>query len=180
MFKKILIGLALAVAILVVVILLQPDDFKVTRSITINAKPEAAFALVNDFKQWYQWSPWDKLDPKMVKTFEGPPSGTGAIYRWKGNSEAGEGEITITESKPAELVRMNLHFIKPWEATSQTEFTFQPEGPQQTKVTWTMSGENTFMGKAICLFMSMDKMIGGDFEEGLEKMKEAAEAPATL
>lgn len=180
MFKKIILGLVLLVAILVVVISMQPSNFKITRSITINAKPEAAFALVNDFKQWHKWSPWEKLDPDMKKTYEGPASGTGAIYRWEGNNDVGRGDITITESKSAELVAMSLHFIEPWEATNKTEITFQPEGQQQTKVTWTMSGENTFMGKAMGLFINMDKMIGGDFDRGLEKMKEVAEAPATL
>ncbi len=180
MFKKIILGLVLLVAILVVVISMQPSNFKITRSITINAKPEMAFALVNDFKQWHQWSPWAKLDPNMKVTYEGAASGTGAIYRWEGNKDVGRGDITITESKPAELVAMSLHFIEPWEATNKTEIAFQPEGQQQTKVTWTMSGENTFMGKAMGLFINMDKMIGGDFERGLEKMKEVAEAPATL
>ena len=174
MFKKILVGLALIVAILAVVIALQPNDFKITRSVTISTPPGTVFPLVNDFHQWAKWSPWEGKDPNMQRTFAGPDSGVGAIYRWDGNDDVGQGSMTITASKPAELILIKLQFMKPMESECDTEFTFTPQN-QNTVVTWTMSGQNNFIGKAFSLFMNMDKMIGNDFEKGLAKIKEVAE-----
>src|SRR5262249_6149457 len=133
------------------------------------------FAQVNDFHRWAAWSPWAKLDPNAKNTFEGPSEGTGSVFRWAGNNEVGEGSMTITESKPHERVRIRLDFVKPYEGTSDAEFTFRPEG-NQTAVTWSMEGKNNFIGKAICLFMNMDKMVGGKFDEGLVSLKAAAES----
>ena len=111
----------------------------------------------------------------MKQVYEGAPAGSGAIYTWIGNKEVGEGRMTITESRPSDLVRIKLEFMKPFQATNSAEFTFKPEG-NLTAVTWSMSGENNFMAKAIHLFMNMDKMIGGQFEKGLTQMKSVAEA----
>jgi hypothetical protein len=177
MFKRILIGVAVVILILAVVIALQPPHFRVTRSAVMAAPPETIFAQVNDFHNWRAWSPWEKMDPEMERTYEGPSAGTGAKYAWSGNSDVGEGRMTITDSRPSELVRMKLEFLKPMEATNETEFTFEPEG-DGTQVTWTMSGKNGFVGKAFCLFMSMDKMVGGQFKEGLANLKSVAEAEA--
>jgi uncharacterized protein YndB with AHSA1/START domain len=177
MFKKILIGLVLIVAIFAVVIALQPNDFKVTRSIAINAPPSTVFPLVNDFHQWAKWSPWEDKDPAMKRTFAGPESGKDSIYSWVGNDEVGEGSMTITESQPPELVLIKLQFKKPMESEAKTEIAFKPQD-QGTAVTWTMTGTNNFIGKAFCLFMNMDKMVGGDFEKGLAKLKAEAEGTA--
>jgi uncharacterized protein YndB with AHSA1/START domain len=177
MFKKIIVGLLLIIAILAVVIALQPSEYQITRSITIKAPPETVFPLVNDFQQWAKWSPWDKKDAAMKRTFEGSPTGAGSIYRWNGNDDVGTGSMTITESKPAELVSIKLEFKKPMESEAMSAFTFQPQD-QTTLVTWKMSGTNNFVGKAFSLMMNMDKMIGGDFEKGLTSMKELAESPA--
>jgi hypothetical protein len=117
------------------------------------------------------------LDPELERTYSGEPEGVGAVYSWTGNSDVGEGSMTITESRPAELIRLKLEFIKPMAGTSDTEFNFKPEGGG-THVTWTMSGKNGFIAKAFCLFMNMDKMVGGQFEEGLASMKQVAEAEA--
>lgn len=174
MLKKTLIGIAAVVAILVVVIALQPADFKVSRTATMAAPPAAPFAEVNDFRKWQAWSPWAKLDPKMKVGFEGPPSGTGAINTWAGNGDVGKGRATIVESRPGELVRMKLEFFEPFAATSTAQFTFKPEGAG-TAVTWTMEGKNNFVGKAIGLFMDCDKMVGGQFEKGLAGMKAIVE-----
>jgi len=113
----------------------------------------------------------------MKQAYEGAPAGTGAIYTWAGNNEVGDGRMTITESRPSDLIRINLEFFKPFAGNSIAEFTFKPEG-NQTVVTWTMTGENNFMAKTIHLFMNMDKMIGGQFEKGLAQMKSIAEATA--
>jgi hypothetical protein len=174
MLKKILLALALLVAVFVIVVALRPADFRVTRSATIAAPAAVIFGQVNDLHKWEAWSPWAKIDPAMKQTYEGTPAGTGAIYSWVGNSEVGEGRMTITESRPEELVRIKLEFLKPFATVNTTEFHFKPEG-KQTTVTWSMAGTNNFMAKAFCLFMNMDKMVGGDFEKGLAQMKSVAE-----
>jgi hypothetical protein len=173
--KKTLIVLLILIVGFVIVVALQPADFRVERSATIAAPASDVFAQVNDFHKWSAWSPWEKLDPGMQRTFEGPPSGAGATYAWKGNKEVGEGRMTITQSKPNELVQIRLEFIKPFAATNTTEFTFKPQG-NQTVVNWAMFGQNNFMAKAFHLFCDMDKMVGKDFEKGLVQMKAAAEA----
>ncbi|MDB6021894.1 MAG: polyketide cyclase, partial [Pedosphaera sp.] len=123
------------------------------------------------------WNPWTKLDPAIKMTYEGKPAGTGASYSWVGNSQVGEGRMTITESRPNELVGFKLEFFKPMAGVSTAEFTFKPQGGQTT-VTWSMSGEKNFVSKAICLFVSMDKMIGGQFEKGLADLKSVSEGKA--
>lgn len=178
MFKKILIVVAGLLIALLIVIALQPSRFSVTRTGSINATPEAVFPHINNLKQWEAWSPWAKLDPDAKNTFDGPAEGTGAIFRWAGNDQVGEGVMTITESKPPELVKINLEFFKPMPGTSQVEFTLAKAG-DGTTVTWTMSGENDFIGKAFCLFMNMDRMVGGQFDKGLANLKRVAEAPKT-
>jgi len=181
MIKKILllvvVVIVLGIAIFAVVVAMQPSHYQVQRSATMNAPAAVVFNQVNDFHKWDAWSPWAKLDPNMKTTFAGAPAGTGAVYSWTGNSDAGEGKMTITDSKPGELVKIKLDFIKPFAATSDTVFNFKPQG-NQTAVTWTMDGENNFIGKAFCLFMNMDKMVGGDFEKGLAQMKTVSEAAA--
>ena len=129
---------------------------------------------MNDFHNWEAWSPWAKLDPAAKATFEGPSTGTGAIFKWVGNKEVGEGSMTITESRPSDLIRINLEFLKPFASTCAAEFTFKPEG-NQTVAAWSMFGKNNFMAKTIHLFMNMDKMVGGQFEQGLAAMKSVAE-----
>jgi len=153
----------------------QSDDLTVTRSTTISAKPEAIFAEINDFHRWGAWSPWAKLDPEMKVTYAGPESGTGASYAWVGNSEVGEGKMTITESHPSDHVRINLEFIKPFASNNATQFVLEPDG-DKTKVTWSMTGKKNFMTKAFCLIMDMDKLIGSDFEKGLVQLQSVAEA----
>jgi hypothetical protein len=141
----------------------------------MSAPATAPFAQVNDFHNWDGWSPWAKLDPTMKQTYEGAPAGTGAIYTWVGNKQVGEGRMTITESRPNEFVRINLEFMRPFKATNTAEFSFKPDG-QNTTVTWSMTGSKNFIFKAMGLFMSMDKMVGKDFEKGLAGMKEIVES----
>ena len=175
MLQIILIAFAVIVIVLVVIVALQPSDFRVARSATISASPPAVFAQVNDFHKWEAWNPWGKIDPAMKQTYEGAPAGVGAIYTWVGNKNVGEGRMTLTESRPSDLIRIKLEFFKPFAGTNIAEFTFKPEG-NQTAVTWSMAGKNNFMAKAIHLFMNMDKMIGGQFETGLAQMKSIVEA----
>ena len=175
MLKFILIGLAVIIVLLAVVVAMQPDDFRVTRSATVSAPAAVVFAQVNDLHKWEARNPWQKKDPAMKLTFDGPPAGPGASYSWAGNNEVGEGRLTITESRPGELVRLKLEFMKPFAATNTADFTFKPEG-DKTAVTWSMEGKNNYLAKALHLVMNMDKMVGGEFEKGLADMKVAAEA----
>jgi len=177
--KKVL-GVLLAVVLtLAIVIATRPSTYQIERSTTITAPSEIVFANLEDFHRWPNWSPWEKLDPQMHRTFSGAPSGVGAQYSWVGNDKVGEGRMTITESQPNQLVAIKLEFLKPWQSTSQTHFTLASQSGQ-TKVTWMMSGTNDWMGKTMSLFMNMDKMIGSDFERGLANLKSQSEneAPA--
>ena len=174
MFKYVLIGLAVVVVLFVVLVAMRPGKFRIVRSATIGAPPEAVFEQVDDFRKWRAWSPWEKKDPALKRTYEGPAAGPGSVYSWVGNKEVGEGRMTLTESQPGEFVRIKLEFFKPFAATNQAEFSFEPKG-DQTVVTWAMAGENNFMCKAFCMFMDMDKMVGTDFEKGLAAMKTIAE-----
>jgi uncharacterized protein YndB with AHSA1/START domain len=170
-----LVAIPVIIVVFLIIVALQPSDFRVTLSTTVVAPAEMVFAQVNELKKWEAWSPWVKIDPAMKQTYEGPSAGAGAISRWVGNNKVGEGSMTITESRPNELIRLKLEFLKPMAGTSTAEFTFKPEG-RQTAVTWTMAGKNNFIAKAFCMFISMDKMIGGQFENGLAQMKSVAEA----
>ncbi|MCY1047429.1 SRPBCC family protein [Corallococcus sp. bb12-1] len=173
MLKKIAIGLAAALVLLLAFIATRPDTFTLSRTATVPGTPDVAFALVNDFHQWSQWSPWDNLDPNLKRVFGGAESGTGATYAWTGNSDVGEGRMTNEESRANESVRIKLEFIKPFAATNTTTFTFKPV-QDGTAVTWTMTGENGFMSKAFSVFIDMDKMVGKDFDKGLASMQAAA------
>jgi Polyketide cyclase / dehydrase and lipid transport len=175
MIKKILMGLIVIVVAIVAIVAMQPSEFRIVRSAIISAPAPAVFAQVNDFHHWEAWSPWAKLDPAAKATFEGPSAGTGAMFRWAGNADIGEGSMTITESRPSDLIRIKLEFLKPFAATNDVEFTFNPVG-NQTAVTWSMEGQNNFIAKAVCLVMNMDTMVGGQFEKGLASMKSVVEA----
>lgn len=176
MLKKIALTVVAAVAILLVVIATRPANFKIERTASMSAPSWLVFGLVNDFRQWHVWSPWEKLDPTMKKTFSEKSSGEGATYGWVGNDEVGEGRMTITEAKPGQYVKLKLEFLKPWTATNQTTFTFTSQKTGSTLVSWVMEGENDFMGKAFSLFADMDAMVGKDFEIGLATMGTVAEA----
>jgi len=131
--------------------------------------------VVNDFRQWDAWSPWSKLDPAMKKTLEGPAEGVGAIYRWSGNDEVGEGSMTLLESKPGEKVGIKLEFLRPFAGVNDVQFTFVPEGTG-TKVAWAMQGKNAFVAKVIGLFLDFEKMCGDAFSEGLANLDKVVTA----
>jgi hypothetical protein len=172
---KIVLAVVIVVAALALFIATRPAEFRIARSLTMAAPASAAFAQVNDFRSWDAWSPWSKIDPAMAVTYGGAETGEGATYAWSGNREIGEGRMTIEESRPHERIRLRLEFLKPMKATNTGEFTFEPEGAG-TRVTWSMSGTNSFMGKAIGLVMNMDRMVGEQFEKGLADMKAIVEA----
>ncbi|MBL7685885.1 MAG: SRPBCC family protein, partial [Deltaproteobacteria bacterium] len=120
------------------------------------------------------WSPWAKLDPNAKNSFEGGPQGKGAIFRWSGNYEVGEGSMTIVETRPNEFVKIQLDFTKPFSGTNTTEFLLKPQG-DQTSVTWSMYGKRNFISKAMSIFMDCDQMIGGMYEKGFENLKKIVE-----
>ncbi len=180
MLKKILIVVVVLIVVLLIVIAMRPDSFKVTRSATIAAPPVVLYEQVTDFHKWEAWSPWAKLDPNAKNSFEGPTSGVGSKFSWDGNNEVGAGSMVISEVRTNEYVKIQLEFIKPFKGSSIAEFTFTPDATQtnQTWVSWSMSGQNNFMSKAMGLFMDCDRMMGGYFEKGLEQLKTVAETPA--
>jgi uncharacterized protein YndB with AHSA1/START domain len=169
--------IAAVIVVLIVVVAMQPPTFRVTRSALIAAPPARVFEEVNDLHRWQAWSPWQKLDPNMKQTYDGPPVGVDSNMSWSGNNKAGQGRMTITESTPAERVGFRLEFLKPFRANHGAEFTFEPVGGgSETRVNWSMSGDKNFMSKAFGLIVNMDKLIGADFEKGLAQLKAIAEA----
>ncbi|HEY5677484.1 MAG TPA: SRPBCC family protein [Myxococcales bacterium] len=175
MLKKIGLGIVALIAIFAIVVASRPSHYKVARSTLVLAPSSAVYARVADFHGWDKWSPWEKLDPGMQKVFSGADGAPGAAYAWKGNDKVGEGRMTLLEARPAEALDIRLEFVKPFASVCATGFRFAPQG-SGTQVTWTMEGDNDFLGKAFSLFLDMDKMIGGDFERGLGSLKALAEA----
>lgn len=151
----------------------QASTFRVERSTCMNAPPEKIFALVDDFRQWADWSPWEKVDPGMTRNLSGTPSGQGAVYEWAGK-KVGAGRMEIVRSSPHSTIVIKLDFLKPFKAHNTAEFTLRPEG-DATRVTWAMTGPKTLLTRVMGLFMSMDKMVGKDFEQGLANLKALAE-----
>lgn len=179
MLKKISIGLAVVVVGFVSVAAMQPADFRLSRTATISASPEKIYGLITDFHKWDGWSPWAKIDPKMKQTFEGAASGTGAVYTWSGNDQAGEGKMTIGAVEAPNKVAIQLEFTRPFAAVNGLEFTMKASGTG-TVVEWTMTGRNNLMAKAFTIFMPMEKMVGPDFEKGLAQLKSMAETSAHI
>jgi hypothetical protein len=174
MARKILIGLVVVVALFLGLVATRPSTFRIERSLSMTAMPHVVFGRVNDFHAWARWSPWEQLDPNLKRSYSGAPSGAGAIYEWVGNDDVGQGRMTIVESIRASKVGIKLEFLKPWQATNHTTFSFVPDRGG-TKVTWAMEGQNNFMMKAATLFMDMDKMVGADFERGLNNLNRDTE-----
>ena len=174
MLKTIAIVVVVAIVAILVYAATRPDDFRVQRSTSIKAPPEKIFALINDFHRWDSWSPWEKMDPAMKRTYSGTASGKGAMYAWQGNSKVGEGRMEIADASPPSKVTIKLDFVKPIEGHNTAEFTLLPDG-DSTNVTWVMYGPSAYVAKVIGIFVSMDKMIGNDFETGLANMKAVAE-----
>lgn len=175
MLTYILLALAAVIFVFALLASLQPSEFRVSRAAVINAPPEAVFPHVNDFHKWEDWSPWAKRDPNCEVAYDGPSSGEGARFAWKGNKEVGEGRMQIITSTPHERIAIKLEFFKPFKATNTAEFQFKPED-DGTKVTWSMFGKNTFIGKAFSLIVNCDKMVGKDFEQGLANMRRVVES----
>ena len=174
MLKTIAIVIAVLVAAVLVYTAMQPDTFRVERSIVIKAPPEKIFPNINGFHQWEAWSPWEKIDPAIKRTYSGAESGKGAAYGWQGNKDVGTGRMEIVESTPSSNVLIKIDFMEPFEGHDMVQFTLAPQG-DGTKVTQAMYGPNPFLAKLMGLFFSMDKMVGQKYEEGLASLKAIAE-----
>jgi hypothetical protein len=168
----VIIAIAL-IAVLLFFVSRQPAEFKVTRSMAMKASPSTVFAHVNDLGKWQAWSPWARMEPDAATTYDGPMAGLNASMSWVGK-KTGEGRMTIIDSVPDSLIKFRLDFKKPMQATNIAEFTFTPQG-DQTNVTWTMTGTNSFMGKLIGLVLNCEKMVGGQFMQGLSNLRTIVE-----
>jgi hypothetical protein len=174
MFKKIALGVVAILAIIVGLAAMKPDSFSVKRVVSIKAPPEKIAALITDFHQWSNWSPWEHLDPNMKRTFSGAPSGKGAVYEWEGNKDVGKGRMEVADAATPVKTIIKLDFLQPVESQNIAEFTLLPQG-EMTTVSWDMHGPMPFTAKLMNVFISMDAMIGKDFERGLANLKTVAE-----
>jgi hypothetical protein len=177
MFKKLLLGLVLVVGGVLVFASTRPDTYHVERTVKIDAPASVVFSQLEDFKAWGAWSPWDKLDPQMKKTFEGPATGVGSTYSWQGNDKVGKGKMSIVGSQPPSEIKYRLEFIQPFTAIANTSFKVAAEG-DKASVTWAMDGNKNLIAKVFGLFMNMEAQIGGDFDKGLAGLKAVAEGEA--
>jgi len=174
MLRIVMIVALIAVVALAIFVATRPDAFRVQRSATIKAPPEKIFPHLADFHAWPSWSPWEKIDPALQRTYSGPNSGPGAVYEWSGNKNIGSGRMEILEAAPSSRVLIKLDFLSPFEAHNTAEFTLQPSG-DGTTVTWAMYGPNTLMSKLMSLVFNMETMVGPQFETGLNNLKAVAE-----
>jgi carbon monoxide dehydrogenase subunit G len=174
MFKKITLVVVVLVVALLAYAATRPDTLHVQRAATVKAPPEAIFPLISDFHRWTAWSPYEKRDPAMKRTYSGAAQGKGAVYEWEGNSEVGQGRMEITDTSDPSRVTIKLDFIKPFEGHNVARFALVPQGGT-TNVTWSIDGPSPYLGKLIGVFMNMDTMIGKDFETGLANLKTIAE-----
>ena len=174
MLKPILLAAFAAIALLLIYAATRPDTFRVERSASVKAPPERVFALINDLHNFNQWNPYEKKDPALKRTYSGAEAGKGAVYEWLGNDQVGAGRMEILETVAPSQITIKLDFFKPFEAHNTAEFTMAGQG-DATNVTWAMHGRQPFMFKVMSIFMSMDKMIGKDFETGLANLKGLAE-----
>jgi hypothetical protein len=169
--------IATIVVVLIVALLVyaatQPDTFRVQRSVSINAPAENIFPFINDFRNWVDWSPWEKMDPELKRSFGGAASGQGSVYEWEGQ-KVGKGRMEIAKISPPTNILINLDFLKPLEAHNIAEFTLEPRG-NSTTVTWAMYGPSPYIAKIMHIFFSMDSMVGKQFETGLANLKTIAE-----
>lgn len=174
MLKKIGLTLLVLLVALFAYAATKPDTFSVQRSTSIKAPPEKIYPLISDFHRWNAWSPYEKMDTAMKKTYTGAPSGVGAVYEWEGNSNVGKGRMEIAEATPSK-VGIKLDFLQPFESHNRADFTLEPKADSTTIVTWSMQGQNVYIGKVMSIFVNMDQMVGRDFETGLANLKAIAE-----
>lgn len=168
--KVILLTIVIGIGGLLILAATKPDTFHVERSLDIKAPAAKIFPYLNDFRKGPEWSPWEKTDPQMKRTFSGAALGKGSVYEWHGNKDAGKGRMEITESAANSRVKIAMRFFEPMEGDSTIEYILTEKG-DAINVRWSMDGTNNYLSKIVCIFMDMDKMIGGKFEEGLKNLE---------
>lgn len=174
MWTIIAILLAAAVVTFLIVVISKPNSFRLQRSVTIQAPAETIYPYIADFHKWPQWSPWEKLDPNMSRSYGGPSEGLGATYDWSGTGKAGTGRMEIIEASPSTRILIKLQFMKPFAATNSAEFVLQAQD-SATVVTWAMFGPSPFIAKLMNTIFNMEAMVGPDFEAGLKSLKVLSE-----
>jgi hypothetical protein len=174
MIASLVIVVAVLIASLLIYAATRPDTFRIERSASIKAPAEKIFPLINDFREWEPWSPWEKVDPEVKRSYSGAASGEGAVYEWNGNKNIGQGRMEIIESSPPSKIKLKIDFIKPIEAHNTIEFTLEPQG-DSTRVIQAMYGPSPFISRLMGIFCNMDKMVGQKYEEGLANLKALSE-----
>jgi hypothetical protein len=176
--KQFLTPIACALATAIVIVLgfaaIKPATFRVERKTLIAAPPELIFPYLDDLHRWAAWSPWERMDPDMKRSYAGAVHGPGATYTWQGHHTVGSGRMTIIETKPDERVTLALDFLKPMASHSHVVYRLRP-AEQGTEVSWEMDGPNNFVGKFISVFADMDRLIGDEFDSGLANLKRLVE-----
>ncbi len=169
MLKKILIGVAAIVAVLVIVGFMLPGQVHVERSTTISASPEQIWPLVSDFSRFNEWSPWAKRDPNTKYTYEGGKTGVGAKMSWTSDHpEVGNGSQETLEATAPTHLKNKLDFGA--DGTAEATFTLAAaEGG--TTVTWSLDSDLGMNPIARYFGLMFDSMIGPDYEAGLSSLK---------
>lgn len=176
--KKVLVVLVVMLVGFAAFVATRPAHFKISRALTMHAPAPVIFSQLDDFHRWAAWSPWDKIDPTMKRSYGGPDRGTGATYSWVGNDKVGAGTMTVTDERPSSRVVVDLDFDRPMKAHNVATFALLPHGEGNTLVTWSMEGDNGFAAKAFSVVVDMDKLVGADFERGLDALRSLSEAEA--
>ena len=174
----ILLAFAVAVLALLAFASTRPDAFRVERRLRLAAPAERLWPLVGELRGFNRWNPYERKDPLIKGQYTGEASGIGSRYAWE-SGKVGTGSLEITGQQPGRAVQMKLDFVKPFEAHNQAEFALEPTADGATEVSWRMHGPANFMSKLIGVFMDMDKMVGRDFEDGLQNLRRIAEGPAS-
>ena len=179
-FLKYVLYIILALVLIGVVVgFTAKKEYKIERSTVIAGSPDAVWPYVSSLKNFQLWSPWAEMDTATVIEYKGKEGEVGHGYTWE-SKVTGKGEQTITAIEPSRSVTTDLHFIEPMENQSTSYFHLEPVG-DSTRVVWGLSGENGFVGRIFATFMNMDKMVGKDFEKGLDKLHTVvASGPATM
>lgn len=174
MLKKILLGVIVVIAGFLVYVAVQPADYLIAREVVINAKPESIFSHLNNSKKLNAWMPWADSDPNVKMNYSGPTDGIGATTSWESTGSMGVGRAVIIQSIANQNVKTQITYEKPMVMEQVSDMTLTAKNGG-TAVKWSVVGKNSFMGRLFCTFMNMDKMVGGEFEKGLNKLKNIVE-----
>ncbi len=177
MLKRALLFIGVVIAVFLAYVAVQPSEYTISRETVVHAKPEVVFPYMNNVKKTNEWMPWSDMDKEVKMSYAGPEEGVGAISSWESSGQMGVGKATVVESVPNASVKTKIEYFKPMTMQQVSDFTLTPVA-EGTKVRWSVNGHNNFVGRVFCVFMNMDKMVGGSFEAGLGKLKKMVEGSA--